>query len=386
MKAGEKKLEDIPIIKDFPKVFPDDLTGLPPIRPVKFRIDLILEATPIVKALYHLAPSEMQELKRKYTQSSQSVNSGWKKYFFLGHVVNKEGIHVEPEKIKAVKKWKAPSTLSKVIAYASLQIKVHEKNYTTYDLELGAVVFALKCWRHYLYRMKSVIYTDHKSLQHMFDQKELNMRQRWWIDLFSDYDYEIRYHHGKANVIADALSKKEIVKLVRVRAMNMMICSDIKGKILEAQKEAFKEVNVQGESLWGLDKQMERKEDDVMYIVGRIWVLLVGNIRTLVMDEAHKSRYSIHPRADKMYHDLRDVYWWPGIKRDIVIYISKRPFGLLQQLKIPKWKWEGIAIDFITKLPRTSSGHDSIWVIMNRLTKSVHFLAIREDYPTEKLA
>ncbi|GKB75687.1 putative reverse transcriptase domain-containing protein [Tanacetum coccineum] len=322
MKAGEKKLEDIPIIKYFPKVFPDDLTGLPPIRPVKFRIDLIPEATPIAKALYHLAPSEMQELsdqlknsktrdsfarvihpgehlKRKYTQSSQSVNSSWKKYVFLGHVVNKEGIHVEPEKIEAVKNWKAPSTLSKVIAYASLQIKVHEKNYTTHDLD------SVQC------------------LQHMFNQKELNMRQRWWIDLFSDYDYEIRYHHGKANVISDALSRKERVKPVRMRAMNMMICSDIKGKILEAQKEAFKEVNVQGEALWGLDKQMEHKEDDVMYIVGRIWVLLVGNVRTLVMDEAHKSRYSIHPGADKMYHDLRDVYWWPGMKRDITIYISK---------------------------------------------------------------
>ncbi|GJR79354.1 putative reverse transcriptase domain-containing protein [Tanacetum coccineum] len=98
---------------------------------------------------------------------------------------------------------------NKVIAYTSRQLKIHEKNYTTHDLELGAVVFALKMWRHYLYRRKSVIYTDHKSLQHIFDQKELNMRQRRWIELFSDYDCEIRYHPSKANVVADALSRKE---------------------------------------------------------------------------------------------------------------------------------------------------------------------------------
>ncbi|GKE57917.1 putative nucleotidyltransferase, ribonuclease H, partial [Tanacetum coccineum] len=123
---------------------------------------------------------------------------------------------------------------NKVIAYASRQLKIHEKNYTTHDLELGAVVFALKFWRHYLYGTKSVIYTDHKSLQHIFDQKELNMRQRRWIELFSDYECEIRYHPGKANVVADALSRKERVKPKRVRAMAMTIHSGVKGMILAA--------------------------------------------------------------------------------------------------------------------------------------------------------
>ncbi|GJX32008.1 putative reverse transcriptase domain-containing protein [Tanacetum coccineum] len=129
----------------------------------------------------------------------------------------------------------------KVIAYASRQLKIHEKNYTTHDLELGAVVFALKIWRHYLYGTKSVIYTDHKSLQHIFSQKELNMRQRRWIELFSDYDCEICYHPGKANVVADALSRKERVKPKRVRAMNMTLQSSIKDRILAAQKEVVDE-------------------------------------------------------------------------------------------------------------------------------------------------
>nr|GEW53523.1 retrotransposon protein, putative, Ty3-gypsy subclass [Tanacetum cinerariifolium] len=127
--------------------------------------------------------------------------------------------------------------------------------------------------------------------------------------------------------------------------------------------------------LKGLDKQLERKEDDGLYLAERIWVLVYGNLRTLIMNEAHATRSSIHPGADKMYYDLRGLYWWPGMKRDIAMY-----------LEIPEWKWENITMDFINKLPRTHSGHDSIWVIVDLLTKSVHFLAIHKDYKTEKLA
>ncbi|GJZ70044.1 putative reverse transcriptase domain-containing protein [Tanacetum coccineum] len=217
----------------------------------------------------------------------------------------------------------------KVIAYASRQLKIHEKNYTTHDLELGAAVFALKIWRHYLYGTKSVIYTDHKSLQHIFSQKELNMRQRRWIELFSDYDCEIRYHLGKANV------------------------SSIKDRILTAQKEAMDEfVGLQK----GLDEMIEQRSAGTFYYLDRIWVPLKGDVRTLIMDEAHKSKYSIHPGADKMYYDLRDRYWWPRMKKDIAEYVSKcltclkvkaehqRPSGLLQQPEIPVWKWEGIVL------------------------------------------
>ncbi|GJQ89855.1 putative reverse transcriptase domain-containing protein [Tanacetum coccineum] len=131
----------------------------------------------------------------------------------------------------------------KVIAYASRQLKVHEKNYTTYDLELGTVVFALKMWRYYLYGTKCVVFTDHKSLQHILNQKELNMRQRRWLELLSDYDYEIRYHPGKANVVADALSRKERIKPLRVRALVMTIGLNLPKQILSAQSEARKEEN-----------------------------------------------------------------------------------------------------------------------------------------------
>ncbi|GJT81699.1 putative reverse transcriptase domain-containing protein [Tanacetum coccineum] len=161
------------------------------------------------------------------------------------------------------------------------------------------------------------------------------MRQRRWIELFSDYDCEIRYRPSKANV----------------------------DRIPTAQKEDVDEfAGLQK----GLDEMIEQRSDGTLYYLDQIWVPLKGEMRTLIMDEAHRSKYSIHPGADKMYYDLRYRYWFPGIKKDIAEY-------------------EGIAMDFVTKLPRTSSGHDIIWVIVDRLTKFAHFLPMREDYKMERL-
>ncbi|GKB65463.1 putative reverse transcriptase domain-containing protein [Tanacetum coccineum] len=410
-KASDKKQEEIVMVRDFPKVFSDDLSGLPPIREIEFRIELISGETPVAKSPYRLAPSEMEELsgqlkelqdkelnkstvKNHYPlprtddlfdqlQGSQfflkiDLRSGYhqlrvhkddipktafrtryrhfeftvmpfgltnapaifmdlmnrvcrpyldkfvivfiddiliysktQEEHFLGHVINGNGIHVDPSKIEAVKNWKAPRTPTEVRSFLGLvgyyrrfienfskiakSLTILTQKSKTFDWgeeqELAfqtlkdklcnAPVLALPdgpedfvIWRHYLYGTKSVIYMDHKSLQHIFSQKELNMRQRRWIELFSDYDCEIRYHP----------SRKERVKPKRVRAMNMILQSSIKDRILAAQKE------------------------------------------------------------------------------------------------------EGIAMDFVTKLPRTSSGHDIIWVIVDRLTKSAHFLPMREDYKMERLA
>nr|GEW79882.1 hypothetical protein [Tanacetum cinerariifolium] len=319
----------------------------------------------------------LELLKKEKLYAKFSKCEFWlRKVQFLRHVINGNGIHVDPSKIKPVKNLKSPITPSedrlcnapvltllegpkdfviycdasglglgcvlmqrgKVIAYASRQLKIHENNYATHDLELVAVVFALKIWRHYLYGTRSVIYTDHKSLQHILSQKELNMRQRRWIDFFSDYDCKIRYHPGKANGVADALSRKE----------------------REASDES-------AGLRKGLDEMIELRNDKALYCLDRIWVPLKGDVRTLIIDKAYNLKYSVHPGADKMYYDLRDRYWWSSMKKDINVYVR-------------------IALDFLTKLPRTSSGHDTIWVIVNRLTKSAYFLPMREDYKMDRLA
>ncbi|GKC38983.1 putative reverse transcriptase domain-containing protein [Tanacetum coccineum] len=552
-KSEKKRLEYVPIVKDFPYVFPEDLSGLLPTRQVEFQINLVPGAVPVARAPYRLAPFEMKELSEQLKELSDKgfirpmknryplpriddlydqiqgssiyskidLRSGYHqlrvreedipktafrtryghyefqneqeheehlnlilellkkeelyakfskckfwipKVQFLGHVIDSEGIHVDPAKIEinrqtmtsyskeaklvwgdkqeaafqllkqklcsapilalpegsedfiaycdASKKGLGAVLMQreKVISYASRQLKIHEKNYTTHDLELGAVVFALKIWRHYLYGTKCTVFTDHKSLQHILDQKELNMRQRRWLELLSDYDCDIRYHPGKANVVADALSRKEREPPLRVRALVMTISLDLPKQILNAQTEAQKPENIKSEDVGGMlvenakfpeairEQKLEPRADGTLCLNGRSWLPCYGDLRTVIMHESHKSKYSIHPGSDKMYQDMKKLYWWPNMKADIATYVNKcltcakvkaehqRPSGLLVQPKIPEWKWDNITMDFVTKLPKSSQGYDTIWVIVDRLTKSAIFTPMRETDPLDKLA
>ncbi|GJY36950.1 putative reverse transcriptase domain-containing protein, partial [Tanacetum coccineum] len=376
----------------------------------------------------------LELLKKEELYAKFSKCEFWiPKVQFLGHVIDNKGIHVDPAKIESIKDWVSPKTpmeirqflglagyyrrfiegapilalpegskdfvvycdasikglgavlmqREKVIAYVSRQLKIHEKNYTTYDMELGAV--------------------------HILDQKELNMRQCHWLELLSDYDCEIRYHPGKANVVVDALSRKEQEPL-RVRALVMTIGLDLPKQILEAQTEARKPENLKFEDVGGMlfepskDPGKLRKEklepcaDGTLCLNNRSWLPVYGDLRALIMHESYKSKYYVHPGSDKMYQDMKKLYWWPNMKADIATYVSKcltclrvkaehqKPSGLLVQPEIPKWKWDNITMDFVTKLPRTTNGYDAIWVIVDRLTKSAHFLAMRETDPIDKLA
>ncbi|GJU30645.1 putative reverse transcriptase domain-containing protein [Tanacetum coccineum] len=460
-KSEEKRLEDVPTIRDFPKVFPEDLHGLPPMRQVEFQIDLVPGAAPMARAPYRLASSELQELSTQLQELSDKgfirpSSSPWgapilfvkkndgsfrmcidycelnkltvknceeehaehlklilellkkeelyakfskcdfwlSRVQFLGHVIDSKGILVDPAKIESIKDLgiaqdsdrnllifrtcryyrrfiKGFSKIAKPMTkltqknmkfdwtekaeaafqllkeklcsapilslledspsftqHAKKKMQTQEftiKNYTTHDLELRAVVFALKMWRHYLYGMKCVVFTDHKSLQHILDHKELNMSQCRWLELLSDYDYEIRYHPGKANVVADALSRKERIKPLRVRALVMTISLNLPVQILEAQVEARKEENYKTEDLCGMIKKLEPRTDGTLCLNGRSWI----------------------------------------------------PCRV--------WKWEKIIMDFVTKLPKTTTGQDTIWVIVDRLTKSAHFLPMKETDSMEKL-
>ncbi|GJZ71463.1 putative reverse transcriptase domain-containing protein [Tanacetum coccineum] len=243
---------------------------------------------------------------------------------FLGHVINDDGIHVDPSKIKAVKNLESPITPSKVRSFLGEE---QEKAFQTLKDKLcNSPVLSL------LDRPEDfVVYYDASGL----GLGCVLMQRGKVIAYASSY------------VVADALSRKERIKPKRIRAMNMTLQSGIKDKLLAAQIEAFDE---SARLHRGLDELIEHRGDVALYYLDRIWVPLKGDIRTLIMDEAHKSMYAIHPGADKMYYDLNDMYWWPGMKKDMAVYVSKcltsikvkdehqRPSGLLQQLEIPEWK------------------------------------------------
>jgi hypothetical protein len=303
----------------------------------------------------------------------------------------------------------------RVVAYASRQLRQHEEHYPTHNLELAVVVHALKIWRHYLLGNICHIYTDHKSLKYIFTQTELNMRQRRWLELIKDYELEIHYHPGKANVVADALSRKPSCHCLTMKTSDITLCQEMEKlnpgmiqhgtlnhlklesvllqRIIDAQRsdEGMKHIH---EKIDAGKANCFRKDDQgVVWFNNRIVVPKNDEVRQQILDEAHLSRYSIHPGSTKMYHDLKQHYWWTKMKIEIARYVARcdtcrrvkaihmKIAGPLQSLPIPTWKWEDISMDFIVGLPRTAKGYDSIWVIIDRLTKIAHFLPVKTDHP-----
>jgi hypothetical protein len=303
----------------------------------------------------------------------------------------------------------------RVIAYASRQLCRHEEHYPTHDLELAAVVHALKIWRHYLLGNICHIYIDHKSLKYIFTQSELNMRQRRWLELIKDYELEIYYHPFKANVVAYALSRKVSCHCLTVKTSDNTLCQEmvklnlgmiqqgalsqlklesvLLQRIMDAQKdnEGMKHIHEKIEA--GKAKCFRKDDQGIVWFNNRIVVPKNEELRQQILDEAHLSRYPIHPGSTKMYQDLKQHYWWTKMKIEIARYVAgcdtckrvkaihMKTVGPLQSLPIPTWKWEDISMDFIVGLPRIAKGFDSIWVIIDRLTKIAHFLPVKVKYP-----
>ncbi|KAA3466578.1 reverse transcriptase [Gossypium australe] len=389
----------------------------------------------------------LQILREKQLYAKFSKSEFWhKKVGFLGHIISGEGIRVDPSKISAIIDWKLPRSVTemtrllqkevkfgwtekcqqsfeklktmlteapvlegKVIAYASRQLKLHEKNYPTQDLELATIVFALKIWRHHLYGERCQIFTDHKSLKYLLTQKESNLRQRRWLELIKDYELAIDYHPGKANVVADALSRKSLFTL---RAMNTQmdlledgsILAELRARplflqeICEAQKDdnssqakrVLCESNVESDFRVNLERCLMFRD--------RVYVPRNDELIRKILHEAHSGCLTVHPGSMKMYNGLREWYRWPGMKKDISEFVSKCLIcqqvkaehqilsGLLQPIMVPKWKWDRVTMDFVTGLSLTPRKKDAVWVVVDRLIKSAHFIPVQANYSLDKLA
>ncbi|GJR27916.1 retrotransposon protein, putative, ty3-gypsy subclass [Tanacetum coccineum] len=424
----------------------EELPGIPPIRDVEFNIELIPGAEPISKAPYRMAPIELKELKGSVTgvvgarfyspefkeeheehsalilrflRQEKIICQVFKvrillvKVAFLGSHCFQQKELLWIAKVEAVTSGR-PTSVTEVRSFLGLAgyyrrfvegfsrlalpltklmrkgekfvwneereksfeelkqrlvsspiltlpsgtaTKPYEVNYPTHDLELAAIVFALKIWRHYLYGESCDIFTDHKSLKYIFTQRELNMRQRRWLELLKDYDTNIQYHPGKANVVADALSRKS----------GMIAGIKVEEGIIRDLERLDIELCVRGQNGFWASLRVEPN--------------LISQIKAAQKDDERKSGQLFRILISRPSFALMTMAFYGRVKIE-----HQRASGLLQPLEIPVWKWDEISMDFVTGLPRTQRKHDAIWVVVDRLTKSAHFLPIRKDYPVSKLA
>nr|GEW66044.1 hypothetical protein [Tanacetum cinerariifolium] len=400
-----KPLKDVPVIRDYPEVFPKDLPGLPLVRPVEFQIDLIPRAAPVAQGPYRLAPSKMKDLSEQLQELSEKgfirpifmdlMNRVCKPYLdkfvivFIDDILiysknekeHKEhlkailellkkeefrGIHVDPAKIQSIKDWVSPKTPIEIRQF------------------LGLAGYYRRFIEGFSKIAKSMTKLTHKGIKFDWGEKEENAFQLIKQKLCStpvlalpkgSEDFVVYCdvsHKGKANVVADALSQKNRIEPLRVRALVMTIDLNLPKQILKAQIEALKPENLEKEDVGGMirrdipKEKLEPRVDGTLCLNGRSWLPCYDVLRSVIMHESYRSKYSIHPGSDKMYQDMKKLYWWPNMNANIATYVSKC-------LTCAKVK---------AKHQRPSR----LLVIMDQLAKSAHFLPIRENDPLDKLA
>ncbi|GJT40298.1 putative reverse transcriptase domain-containing protein [Tanacetum coccineum] len=550
-KSEKKRLEDVPIVRDFPDVSPEDLPGLPPTRQVEFQIDLVPGAAPVARAPYRLAPSEMKELSEQLKELSDKglirpssspwgspvlfvekkdgsfrmcidyrelnkltvknryplpriddlfdqlqgssvyskidLRSGYhqlrvreedipktafrtryghyefqvmpfgltnapavfmdlmnrvckpyldkfvivfiddiliysknkeeheehlkqilellkkeelyakfskcefwiSKVQFLGHVIDSEGIHVDPAKIESIKDWTSPKSPTEIRQF------------------LGLAGYYRRFIEGFSKIAKPMTKLTQKKVKFEWGDKQEAAFQLLYSKSCVVHQ---SLHYLKEAKISSHTAMPRRRERTRTTVKSSSLGLDLPKQILNAQTEARKPENIKSEDVGGMlienakfpeairEQKLEPRADGTLCLNGRSWLPCYGDLRTVIMHESHKSKYSIHLGSDKMYQDMKKLYWWPNMKADIATYVNKcltcakvkaehqRPSGLLVQPKIPEWKWDNITMDFVTKLPKTSQGYDTIWVIVDRLTKSAIFTPMRETDPLDKLA
>ncbi|GJV43713.1 putative reverse transcriptase domain-containing protein [Tanacetum coccineum] len=452
--ASEKRIEDVPVVRDFPEVFPEDFPGLPPTRQVEFHIELIPGAAPVARAPYRLAPAEMKELAEQLKELSKKgfirpSSSSWGAPILF--VKKKDGsfrmsgyhqLRVREEDIpKTAFRTRyghyevqvipfgltnAPAVfmdlmnhvckpyLDKFVIVFIDDILIYSRNEKEHEEHLKKHSGFAEDGRTHTANVEAVKnmgtltplpwrFASSKGLSGAVLKQRMKViayasrsTERFTKEHYTTHDTGNRSKNVRPkdhrDTISDALSRKERIEPLRVRALVMTIGLDLPSRILEAQKEVVKIGNIEAEDIGGMLKKLKAHTDGTLCLDNRSWLPCYCDTRPLIMHESHKSKYSIHPGSDKMYHDIKMLYWWPNMKADVATYVSKcltcakvkaehqKPSSLLVQPDAPEWKWEKITMDFVTKLPRTAAGFDTIWVIIDRLTKYATPVSIISDH------
>ncbi|GJS89613.1 putative reverse transcriptase domain-containing protein [Tanacetum coccineum] len=405
-KSEERRLEDIPVVREFLEVFPEDLPDLPPIRQVEFQIDLMPGVAPVAWTPYRLAPSEMQELSDQLQELAdrgfiRPSTSPWGAPVLF--VKKKDGSfrmcfnYWELNKLIVKNRYPLPridilfNQLQGSSVYSKIDLRSGYHQLRVRDEDIHKTAFRTR-YEHYEFQVMPFGLTNTPAvfmdLMNRVCKPYLDKFVIVFIDDILIYSCNKEEHTGHLRIILELLKKEKLY--AKFSKCDFWISHDNLPKFTitnpRTQTEVIKEENIKAENLRGMDKAFEIRPDGTHCIKNRSWLPLFGNLGDLIMHESHKSKYSIHPGSDKMYQDLKKLYWWPNMKAIIAEYVGKcltcsrvkaecqKPSGLLIQPEIPTWKWERITMDFVTKLPKTSSGHDTIWVIVDRLTISEHFI------------